>query len=118
VRESPDEQCGKFEINPENYRIFPANSITDGMEAQPYSDQFPRHHIPFSYRSPYLPNNTKMTRKYEKTEPKFPRILPTVFTLTWCNNNNNNQAFYSQTSWGRLEMKPHKSEKEGENKGR
>jgi hypothetical protein len=23
------------------------------------------------------------------------------------NNNNNNQAFYSQASWGRLEMKPH-----------
>jgi hypothetical protein len=41
------------------------------------------------------------------------------------NNNNNNQAFYSQASWGRLEMKPHekkkvqiKSKKEGENKGR
>jgi hypothetical protein len=42
------------------------------------------------------------------------------------NNNNNNQAFYSQASWGRLEMKAHKpkkqvqnkSEKEGENKGR
>jgi hypothetical protein len=36
--------------------------------------------------------------------------------------NNNNQAFYSQASWGRLEMKPHEpkknpSEKEGENKG-
>jgi hypothetical protein len=38
----------------------------------------------------------------------------------------NNQAFYSQASWGRLEMKPHrqkkrvqnKSKKEGENKGR
>jgi hypothetical protein len=24
------------------------------------------------------------------------------------NNNNNNQVFYSQASWGRLEMKPHK----------
>jgi hypothetical protein len=24
-------------------------------------------------------------------------------------NNNNNQAFYSQASWGRLEMKPHKN---------
>jgi hypothetical protein len=39
-------------------------------------------------------------------------------------DNNNNQAFYSQASWGRLEMKPHepkktnKSEKEGENKMR
>jgi hypothetical protein len=40
-------------------------------------------------------------------------------------NNNNNQAFYSQASWGRLEMKPqeqkkrtNKSEKKGENKGR
>jgi hypothetical protein len=38
------------------------------------------------------------------------------------NNNNNNQAFYSQASWRRLEMEPHetkkvqnKSEKEGEN---
>jgi hypothetical protein len=26
-------------------------------------------------------------------------------------NNNNNQAFYSQASWGRLEMKPHKQKK-------
>jgi hypothetical protein len=40
--------------------------------------------------------------------------------------NNNNQAFYFQVSWGRLEMKLHeqkkgiqnKNEKEGENKGR
>jgi hypothetical protein len=53
----------------ENYRIFPANPKTDGMEAQPYYDRFPRHHIPFSYRLSYLPNNnTKMTEKYEKTE--------------------------------------------------
>jgi hypothetical protein len=29
------------------------------------------------------------------------------------NNNNNNQAFYSQASWGRLEMKPHEQKKEG-----
>jgi hypothetical protein len=28
-----------------------------------------------------------------------------------CNNNNNNQAFYSQASWGRLEMKPHEPKK-------
>jgi hypothetical protein len=43
-----------------------------------------------------------------------------------CNNgatyNNNNQAFYSQASWGRLGMKPHKNRyktraKKGENKG-
>jgi hypothetical protein len=26
-------------------------------------------------------------------------------------NNNNNQVFYSQASWGRLEMKPHKQKK-------
>jgi hypothetical protein len=26
-------------------------------------------------------------------------------------NNNNNQAFYSQVSWGRLEMKPYKQTK-------
>jgi hypothetical protein len=25
------------------------------------------------------------------------------------NNNNNNQTFYSQASWGRLQMKPHKN---------
>jgi hypothetical protein len=27
------------------------------------------------------------------------------------NNNNNNQAFYSQAIWGRLEMKPHEPKK-------
>jgi hypothetical protein len=40
-------------------------------------------------------------------------------------NNNNNQAFYSQASWGKLEMKPHEQKKrqvqnkseKGENKG-
>jgi hypothetical protein len=26
--------------------------------------------------------------------------------------NNNNQAFYSQASWGRLEMKPHEPKKQ------
>jgi hypothetical protein len=26
-------------------------------------------------------------------------------------NNNNNQAFYSQASWGGLEMKPHEQKK-------
>jgi hypothetical protein len=26
-------------------------------------------------------------------------------------NNNHNQAFYSQASWGRLEMKPHEPKK-------
>jgi hypothetical protein len=31
-------------------------------------------------------------------------------------NNNNNQAFYSQVSWGRLEMKPHEQKKQGQNK--
>jgi hypothetical protein len=30
------------------------------MKIQPHSDQFPQHHIPFLYRLPYLPNNTKM----------------------------------------------------------
>jgi hypothetical protein len=34
------------------------------------------------------------------------------------NNNNNNQAFYSQASWGRLEMKPHESKKQGQNKSK
>jgi pentatricopeptide repeat protein len=34
------------------------------------------------------------------------------------NNNNNNQPFYSQASWGKIEIKPYeKSEKEEENKG-
>ncbi len=37
-------------------------------------------------------------------------------TLTVCSSryklfNNNNQAFYSQASWGRLEMKPHEPKK-------
>jgi hypothetical protein len=72
MRESPDEQCGKFGINPENYQIFPANPKTDGMKAQLYSDRFPRHHIPFLYRLPYLPSNTKMTEKYGKTKLEFP----------------------------------------------
>jgi hypothetical protein len=34
----------------------------------------------------------------------------------WINNNNNNQAFYSQASWGRLHMKPHELKKQGQNK--
>jgi hypothetical protein len=58
------------------------NPEMGGIEAQPYSDRFPQHHIPFLYRLPYLPNNMKMIEKYEKTEPVFPRILPTIFTLT------------------------------------
>jgi hypothetical protein len=34
-------------------------------------------------------------------------------------NNNNNQAFYSQASWGRLEMKPHEpKKKQGQNKSK
>jgi hypothetical protein len=68
--------------NLENYQIFLSNPKTDGMEVQPYFDHFQRHHIPFLYRLPYLPNNTKMTKKYGKIEPVFPGILPTVFTLT------------------------------------
>jgi hypothetical protein len=80
--------CGKAQMNsagnPENYQIFPANPKMDGMEGQPYSDRFPRHHIPFLYRLLYLPNHIKITRKYGKTEPIFPGILPTVFTLTHC----------------------------------
>jgi hypothetical protein len=42
VEAQPDEQSEKALMNsarnPENYRIFPANPKTDGMEAQPYSD--------------------------------------------------------------------------------
>jgi hypothetical protein len=68
--------------NPENYRIFSANLKTDGMKVQPYFDRFPWHHILFSYRLPYLPNNMKMTKKIYKTEPVFPKILPTRFHLT------------------------------------
>jgi hypothetical protein len=68
--------------NSENYRIFSPNPIADGIEAQPYSDRFPQHHIPFFYRLPYLPNNMKMIKKYEKAEPVFSKILLTVFTLT------------------------------------
>jgi hypothetical protein len=33
-------------------------------------------------------------------------------------HNNNNQAFYSQASWGRLEMKPHEPKKQGQNKSK
>jgi hypothetical protein len=32
------------------------------------------------------------------------------------NNNNNNQVFYSQASWGRIEMKLHELKKQGQNK--
>jgi hypothetical protein len=71
------------ERNSKNYQIFSANPKTDGMKAAPYSDRFTRHHIPFSYRLPYLPNNTKMTKKYEKIKPVFPKILSTIFTLTY-----------------------------------
>jgi hypothetical protein len=31
--------------------------------------------------------------------------------------NNNNQAFYFQASWGRLEMKPHEQKKTGTKQG-
>jgi hypothetical protein len=48
--------------------------------------------------------------------------MPLLFSRL---NNNNNQTFYSQASWDRLEMKPHEQkksikqeQKEGENKGR
>jgi hypothetical protein len=68
--------------NQENYRIFSPNPKTDGMKGQPYSDRFPRHHIPFLYRLSYLSNNTKMTKKYRKIELVFSKILPTVFTLS------------------------------------
>jgi hypothetical protein len=51
------------------------------MKVQPYFDRFSQHNIPFSYQLSYLPNNTKMTEKYEKTKPEFSEILPTVFTL-------------------------------------
>jgi hypothetical protein len=33
-------------------------------------------------------------------------------------NNNNNQAFYSQASWDRLEMKPHEPNKKKQYKTR
>jgi hypothetical protein len=35
-----------------------------------------------------------------------------------CSNNNNNQAFYSQASWGMLEMKPHDPKKTVQNKSK
>jgi hypothetical protein len=31
-------------------------------------------------------------------------------------DNNNNQVFYSQASWGRLEIKPHEQKNQGQNK--
>jgi hypothetical protein len=36
--------------------------------------------------------------------------------LTCIPTTTNNQAFYSQASWGRLEMKPHESKKQVQNK--
>jgi hypothetical protein len=38
-----------------------------------------------------------------------------LFSVTTLDNNNN-QTFYSQASWGRLEMKPHEPKKQGQNK--
>jgi hypothetical protein len=62
-----------------------------------------------------------MERKLVVDDLKFKYLCITILFY----NNNNNQAFYSQASWGRLEMKPqelkkqvqNKSEKEGKNKG-
>jgi hypothetical protein len=60
-------------------------------------------------------NNTSLIKREEKE--KIVPVLhfrPLVHDLSFSyliNNNNNNQAFYSQASWGRLELKPH--EKKG-----
>jgi hypothetical protein len=50
--------------------------------------------------------------KSSDIEPKvcFPVML-TCISVMMCSRNNNNQTFYSQASWGRLEMKPHKPKK-------
>jgi hypothetical protein len=76
-RSSLDKQCRNAQMNNvgnlENYWIFPSNLKTDGMEVQPYFDHFQRHHIPFLYRLPYLPNNTKMTKKIWKNRTGIPR---------------------------------------------
>jgi hypothetical protein len=54
-----------------------------------------------------------MIRNYTKpTTTQFPFYTITLLTEIF-NNNNNNQAFYSQASWGRLKMKPHKPKKIG-----
>jgi hypothetical protein len=34
-----------------------------------------------------------------------------MLSINFTDSNNNNQAFYSQASWGRLEMKPHEPKK-------
>jgi hypothetical protein len=62
-----------------------------------------------------------------KLERRKKDVMNEEVVSTWISYNNNNQAFYSQASWGRLEMKPdestkkaqvqNKSEKEAENKG-
>jgi hypothetical protein len=36
-----------------------------------------------------------------------------MLSINFTDSNNNNQAFYSQASWGRLEMKPHEPKKTG-----
>jgi hypothetical protein len=38
--------------------------------------------------------------------------------ISFRTNNNNNQAFWSQASWGRLKMKPHEQKKTGTKQGR
>jgi hypothetical protein len=38
-------------------------------------------------------------------------VAALLVTILETRNNNNNQAFYSQASWGRLEMKPHEQKK-------
>jgi hypothetical protein len=46
------------------------------------------------------------------------QVFRKCFILDDSYNNNNNQAFYSQASWGRLEMKPHESKKQVQNKSK
>jgi hypothetical protein len=48
----------------------------------------------------------------------FPTIwhMATVTVSCHLYHNNNNQAFYSQASWGRLEMKPHEQKKRVQSK--
>jgi hypothetical protein len=90
--------------NPKNYRIFLSNSKMDGIKAQPYSDRFPWHYIPFLYRLPYLPNNTKMNEKYEKTEPKFSKVLPTVVTLNYLHDGGARNWSRTITAWPLLHV--------------
>jgi hypothetical protein len=63
------------------------------------------------------PLQTVLIPKIDSINNEYIRELTTSFAALNFNNNNN-QAFYSQASWGRIEMKPHEQKKQGQNKSK